>query len=159
MRCFTDKNKDKWEIEITVGTAKRVKADCGVDLINITDFAKQTGDEETPLETLMNDPALVVDVLFSLCYKQVAERGINGDAFGELFDYETIQGAVSALVEEIINFTPPVRRKVLMKMYEQGQRVMGEAELEAEKILENPEFEKEVEAFMKSSINTQESSE
>lgn len=159
MHCFTDKNKDKWEIEITVGTAKRVKADCGVDLINITDFAKQTGDEETPLETLMNDPMLVVEVLYSLCRNQAASKGITGEAFGELFDYETIQSAVSALVEEIINFTPPVKRKVLIKMYEQGQRVMGEAEREAEKILESPEFEKEVEAFMKSSINTQESSE
>jgi hypothetical protein len=135
-----------------------VKADCGVDLINITDFAKKV-EEETPLESLMNDPMLVVEVLYSLCRNQAASKGITGEAFGELFDYETIQGAVAALVEEIINFTPPVKRKVLMKMYEQGQRVMGEAEKEAEKILENPEFEKEVEAFMKSSINTQESSE
>ena len=157
MKKFTDKNKNDWILNLTVGTAKRVKADCGVDLINIIDV--QTGAAKSVLEELAANPILLVDVLFSLCRKQAEERGIDDFAFADIFDGETIQNASEALVEEIINFSPPVTQKILMKIYAKNKEVMGENEKELEAILESPEFDKDLEAFMKSSIGTPESSE
>ena len=157
MKKFTDKNKNDWILNLTVGTAKRVKADCGIDLINIIDI--KTGAEKSILEELATNPILLVDVLFSLCRKQAEEKGIDDFAFADIFDGETIQNASEALVEEIINFSPPVTKKILMKIYEKNKQVMGENEKELEAILESPEFDKDLEAFMKSSTDMQESSE
>ena len=157
MKKFTDKKENEWILELTVGSAKRVKADCGIDLIDIIDV--KTGLQKSPLEELADNPMLLVDVLFSMCRKQAEERNIDDESFAELFDGEVIQDAISALVEEIINFSPPVRRKVLQKIYDKNRQLMGETEKEIESIISNPEFDSDLEAYMKSSIVSPESSE
>lgn len=153
MQKFKDKKENEWILELTVGSAKRVKLDCGVDLINITDF--DAADKKSPLEELAENPFLMVDVLFSLCRKQAEEKGIDDIAFGGLFDFETVQDAVDALVQEIINFTPPVRRKLLQKIYDKNKQIMGETEKQADELMGSPEFDKDLETLMKSSTELQ----
>lgn len=157
MQKFKDKKENEWILELTVGSAKRVKLDCGVDLINITDFDAEG--KKSSLEELSENPFLMIDVLFSLCRKQAEEKGFDDTAFGELFDFQTVQDAVDALVQEIINFTPPVRRKLLQKIYEKNKQLMGETEKQADALMENPEFDKDLETLMKSSTEWQASSE
>ena len=40
MKTFTDKNKKAWTIELTVGSARRVKADTTIDLFNVISLEK-----------------------------------------------------------------------------------------------------------------------
>lgn len=152
MNCFNDKTGRKWNLELTVGSAKYVKASCGVDLINIISFDEKNQTEHSTLEMLVNDPCLLVSVLFCLCEKQAKESDIDGDAYAELFSGETIEKAIDALVEEIINFSPPMRRKVLLKMYQTSQNLMGEMFDDLEKRLETPEFQASLEEVLRSSF-------
>jgi hypothetical protein len=158
MQTFTDKNNDKWDIELNVGTARKVLSECKIDLINVLDFDEQK-QEKSVLEKLADDPILLVDVLYCLCSTQARERNLDDFAFASLFSAETIVQATECLMEEIINFSPPVTKKILMKIYTKNKQVMGENEKELEAILESPEFDKDLEAFMKSSTDMQESSE
>ena len=48
MQSFLDKNKKKWTIEINVGNARKVKAECNIDLINAIDFS--AGSEKNVLQ-------------------------------------------------------------------------------------------------------------
>lgn len=159
MNFFEDKTGQKWMLDLTVGSAKRVKAACDVDLINIVNFDESSNAPST-LEVLVNDPCLLVQVLYTLCEKQIAERGIDGEGFAELFSGETVEKAIDALIEEIINFTPPMRRKMLSKIYQTSQNLMGKMADDLEKTLDNPEFQTVLEEqLMKSFIVSQESSE
>lgn len=156
MHCFIDKNNTKWNIELNVGTAKRVLAETGVDLVNILDF---DGDkkEKSVLEKLSDDPCLLVDVLFSLCREQAKERSVDDFTFATLFDGETVVKATDVLMEEIISFSPPVRQKVLNKIYQTTKSLTGKMEMEVEKVLNDPEFEKHLEEELQNlSIASQE---
>lgn len=157
MHCFIDKNNTKWNIELNVGTARRVLAETGVDLINVLDFdAKKQ--EHNILETLSDNPCTLVDVLFSLCREQAKESGVDDFAFATLFDGDTIIKATDALLEEIISFSPPVKRKVLTKIYETSKSLTGKMEIEVNNILEDPKFTEQLEEeFMKLSTTAQES--
>ena len=144
MQTFTDKNGECWSVELNVGTARKVLADTGVDLINVLDFDEKK-QEKNVLEKLADDPQLLVDVLFSLCSVQVKERNLDDFAFATLFSGETVLQATECLMEEIINFSPPVRQKVLRKIHQTGKDLMGKMEEEVDKALASPEFTKIIE--------------
>ena len=151
MQTFTDKNNDKWNIEINVGTARKVLSECNVDLINVLDFDEQK-QEKSVLEKLADDPILLVDVLYCLCSTQAKERNLDDFAFATLFSADTIVQATECLMEEIINFSPPVRQKVLRKIHQTGKNLMGEMEKKVEELLESPEFNKSIEEEFRNSF-------
>ena len=142
MQTFKDKNGTLWHIELNVGTAKKVKADCGVDLIEIISVDNNV--ETTVFEKLSRDVGLLVDVLFSLCSIEAKERGVDAEAFAGLFIGETIETSTDALINEIINFSPPIRRKMLTRVWEMSSDLMGKMEKDAEALLKSPEFEQEL---------------
>ena len=73
------------------------------------------------------------------------------------FDGETVVRATDALMEEIISFSPPVRQKVLNKIYQTSKSLTGKMEMEVEKVLNDPEFEKHLEEELQNlSIGSQE---
>jgi hypothetical protein len=139
MHCFNDKNGQQWTLDLTVGSARRVKAACNVDLINLVNFDENTS-EASELERLVSDPCLLVSVVYTLCEKQAVERSLDGEAFADVFSGETIENAINALIEEIISFSPPMRRKMLAKMYQTSQNLMGKMSEDMERTLEDPEF-------------------
>ena len=155
MHCFVDKNNTKWSIELNVGTAKRVLAETNVDLINVLDFDEKK-QEQNVLEKLSDDPCLLVDVLYCLCREQAKELGVDDFAFASLFTGETIIQATDALLEEIISFSPPVKQKVLKKIYETSKSITGKMETEVGNLLNDPKFTEQLEEeFMKLSTTVQ----
>ena len=159
MKTFKDKNKNDWTIELTIGSARRVKADTEIDLINAISLEKD-GASISEIEKLINNPFKLVDVLFSLCRNQAEKNSISDVDFADLFDADAIEAAANALVEEIILFSPAAKRKALMKLYQTAQRIAAKNEAELEKILESDELEPQIEeALKKSYIDSPESSE
>ena len=159
MICFNDKTGKQWTIDLNLGTAKRVKAECGVDLINIINFDKN-GVDTTILQQLSDDAYLLVSVLFSLCKKQVAEFGLDEDSFAEVFDAEAIENAVDALIKEIINFSQPVKKKMLTLIYEKTRNFKARAEQHLDSLISSKEFQDGMEEQLNKLLtNTQESSE
>lgn len=150
MQTFKDKNGELWHIELNVGSAKRVKAECNVNLIDVI-VVNENDVETTVFEQLSNDIELLVDVLFTLCRNEASGRGMNAEDFASCFDGETVEKSCDALISEIINFSPPIRRKTLTKIWKMSTDLMGEMEQKVDTILESPEFESEIKSqFSKS---------
>lgn len=157
MKTFNDKNKKAWRIELTVGSARRVKADTGIDLVNIVAIGNQGKASSEALEKLIDDPFALVDVLYSLCAPQAEKENVGPEAFAELFDAPAIEAATTALVEEIINFFPPTKKKAVEKIYKIAQEVAAKNEAKLTELLNSPELEKEIENKLSSlSINAPE---
>lgn len=158
MHSFQDKNGKKWNIELNVGTAKRVKSECGIDLVNVITMSRDGKAQASALERLAEDPILLVDVLFSLCKEQAKEFEIDDFAFAELFNADAVEQASNALMEEIINFSQPAKRKALTRIYRTAKDFAARMDKQLEQILESPELDAEIEsALTKSFGNTPES--
>lgn len=159
MRTFNDKNKKAWTLELTVGSARRVKADTTVDLVNIISLDGDGKASMKALEKLIEDPFALVDVIFSLCRPQAEKENITDADFADLLNADAIEAAANALVEEIINFTPAAKRKALTKIHEIAQRIAAKNEAMLDQVLGSDQLEKEIEKQLNVSFtNTPESS-
>ena len=118
MKKFADRNDVKWDIDITVGTLKRVRAALDVDLFKITD------DKFALMQEILNDPVLLVDILFIVCEQQVEERGMTDVQFGESLDGDTLFSAMNSFIEGMTDFFPERRgREALKKLMSKGREV------------------------------------
>lgn len=107
MSKFKDTEGREWSIRIDVNAVKRVKEDCAVELL---DIAK--GDANAIAVVLAN-PAILINVLFSVCKPQAEKLGITGEEFASGVVGDVIETATTALIEGIADFFPASRRKVL----------------------------------------------
>ena len=159
MNCFNDRNGKQWTLDLNVGSAMRVKAETGFDIVNVIQI-DDNGTDTTSLQKLSDDVFLMVSVLYSLCKQQVTDAGLSDEEFAECFDATTVESALDALVREIINFSQPMKKKMLALIYEKTQSFRAKAEQHLEKVLESKEFENELEGQLNSLLtNSQESSE
>lgn len=149
MTKFNDKKNKTWSLELTVGSARRVKDETGVNLLNMISFESDGKASIAELEKLIKDPFALVNVLFALCATQAKEADISGEDFAELFDADAIEAAANALIEEIINFSPAAKRKALTKIYQTTQRIAAREEAELEKMLNDENLDAKVEKEMK----------
>ncbi len=110
MTKFKDNLGKSWSIELTVGSARRMKELISVDIMQIID-----GD--ALLVRINRDPALVCDMLYCICKPQADERKIDDQAFGELIGgFDIIIAARKALFEEIVNFFPAEKPMIMRQM-------------------------------------------
>lgn len=152
MKTFTDKKNRKWELELNVGSARRVKDETGVNMLNLLSLESNGRASTEPLEKLIDDPFALVNVLCVLCRKQAEKENISDEEFAEIFDADVIEAATNALIEEIINFSPAAKRKALTKFYQTAQRIAAEKEAELDKLLNDGSLEAKIEEEMKKSF-------
>jgi hypothetical protein len=108
MGVFRDKTGVEWHVDVTVSSLRRVRdGGLGVDLLDISDQEKGVATQ------LVDDPILLVGVLYEICRPEVASRGLTATQFGELFDGSAIDGAVDALLESLTGFIPRHRGRVM----------------------------------------------
>jgi len=98
VREFKDNQDRAWKLQITIGSAKRVRDLLGVDIL-----APEQG-EPPLLVRLGTDEILLCDVLYCLIKPQADEKGISDEAFGESLGGEAITHAVEALYGELVDF-------------------------------------------------------
>ena len=157
MNSFKDKNGKLWTIEVNLGTARKVMSGCGVDLLHLIDIDAEKTDL-TGLDKIASDPFLLFQVIFILCEQQVRDAGIGEEEFAELFDSDSIQAATDSLVQEVINFSQPAKRKMLTVVYKRMVAFREEQSRHLEEILDSEEFEREVSERLSSyALNSQES--
>lgn len=135
MKSFEDRNGQTWNLEITVGSLKRVRDLAGVNLADL-------GEGEV-LERLGRDPVLLGDVLFALCKLQADERGVGDEQFGAALAGDAVEQATTALLEELADFFPSRRRTLLRKALAKMKRIEDLAIDAAEARLDADEMEKE----------------
>ncbi len=96
MKSFRDTQGRTWDVEITFGTAIRVKTETGVDLLDLPTTQKCLQD--------LQDPFLLGQVLYQVCRRQADERSIPPENFWDGFNADVIHDATDALIEETIFF-------------------------------------------------------
>lgn len=105
LRTFTDNTNRQWILEINVPLRRQVLIDTKFDL-----FAVVEPEQLARLE----DPELLVEVLYSLCAEQADKNGVTPAQFGRSLVGDAIDSASEALMEAIADFFPR-RRRTLMR--------------------------------------------
>ena len=162
MKSFTDNTGRTWTLAVNVGTIKRVRALCDVNLANIITISGTTPKVDL-LERLGNDPVLLVDVLYAAVKPEADTKGVSDQEFGQAMSGDAIEMATTALLDEVIDFFPETKRKVFRKILDATRRfeTKGKAALQA--LLDDPALDGKIDAALAqlttSSGNSQESPE
>jgi len=136
MRNFTDSTGRSWTIAINVNAIKRVRALVQVDLLEAADGRL--------IEKLVSDPVLLCDVIYALCKEQADAAGIDDEAFGRAMAGDAIDAAVTALLEELVDFFPLARRRVLGKALAKLRQLEATAMTTAETQLDDPALDRKL---------------
>ena len=158
MKSFKDKDGKSWIIEVNVRQVRKIRALLNIDLANMIQFDAANGKPNTELlDRLSNDPCLLVDVIYALCKDQADTLNITDEQFGENMNGDTVEAATVALLEEMIDFFPEAKRRVLRVILNQAEALTRQMQETAAAVLENPEFQETLKKqLMKSSTNVPE---
>jgi hypothetical protein len=146
MKTFTDNTGRVWTVALNVGTLKRVRALCEVDLMQAV--------EGKLVEKLIADPVLLCDVLYAVCKEEAEKQNVSDEDFGRGLGGDAIDSATTALLEELVDFFPQRRREVLRKALEKMQSLQEKSVRAAMVFLESPELDRRVEKAIASVLPT-----
>ena len=162
MKSFTDNTGRTWTLAVNVGTIKRVRALCDVNLANIITISGTTPKVDL-LERLGNDPVLLVDVLYAAVKPEADTKGISDQEFGQAMSGDAIEMATTALLDEVIDFFPETKRKVFRKILDATRRFEAKSKAALQTLLDDPALDGKIDAalaqLMTSSGNSPESQE
>jgi len=140
MHRFNDNEGRTWIISVTVDAIKRVRALCGVDLLEAIDGKL--------LERLVTDPITLCDCIYALCKPQADEQGVSDEDFGRAMAGDCLEQATEALLEDLVDFFPQRRRDLLRGALSKLKAVEARALDLAEQHLLGPELDERVEALL-----------
>ena len=146
MTTFNDRDGVAWDLDLTIAGARKLKSRLDFDIDNVVTFDPKAG--KSTLERLSTDIELLFNVIYVLCEKQCRDKGLSEEDFAAGFDGDIIEKATDALLEEIINFTPPQKRKVLLKLRQLGKQRSEQLGQMLDEILEDPKYQEELQERM-----------
>lgn len=142
MKVFTDKLNRKWEISLTIGSAKRVLDRQGVNLLEI-----EKGDP--PLLTRIGtEEFLLAEILAILLEKQFEKAGINAEEIYDTFDDVTLCEAQNAFYEELIDFFRNRGRNDREKAVKKQMEMIQAGIRAVEEKIDKMDVEKEIAGIM-----------
>ena len=158
MKSFTDNTGRTWTLAVNVGTIKRVRALCDVNLANIITIDSGTTPKVDLLERLGSDPVLLVDVLYAAIKPEADAKGITDEDFGRAMAGDAIEIATTALLDEIIDFFPETKRRVFRKILDATRRFETRGKDVLQALLDDPaldgKIDEALEQLMTSSGNS-----
>jgi len=140
MSSFKDNQGRSWQIAVTINTVKRVRSLLDIDLLAIVDGKL--------LERLVNDPVLLVDVLYAVVKPYADEEGISDADFGDALAGDAIDAATTALLEGLADFFPQRRRELLHRALGKLREVEARAMDLAEEKLADPSLDLEIQRIL-----------
>jgi len=160
MKFFRDTTGRQWQLSVTAGTMKRVQALCGVNLYQIIELDDDS--KTSLLERLASDPILLVDVLYAVCKPQADQLHVSDSDFGEAMSGQTIDDASDALLQEIVDFFPEVKRQAMTRVLSAARRLRTAQEKQLMDLMQDPDFDRKIDSALQklnlSSGSSQESS-
>ena len=138
MKTFVDNAGRTWTVAINVDAIKRVRDLSSVNLLEVI--------EGKLLEKLIGDPILLCDVIYSVCKPEADAKSITDVDFGRAMAGDAIDGATTALLEELVDFFPQGRRRVLSKALAKLRKFETAALNAVEVRLDSPELDKRLAA-------------
>lgn len=98
MKKFHDKTGREWSIDLSFGLWRRIKADCGIDLL---DVAMPDGKALQQLSRL----EVLAEVLWAYVADQAASAGITREQFWDALDGAAVHAGVFAIVGDLEDFS------------------------------------------------------
>jgi hypothetical protein len=138
MKTFCDNAGRNWTVQINVDTIKRVRDLAKVNLLEVV--------EGKLLERLVSDPVLLCDLIYCVCQPEADAKNVSDEDFGRAMAGDAIDGATTALLEELVDFFPQGKRRVLGKALAKLRSLESAALTAVEARLESPELEKRMAA-------------
>ena len=142
MKTFVDNAGRTWTVQVNVDAVRRVRDLAGVNLLEVI--------EGKLIERLVADPILLCDVIFALCKPEAQTKNISDVDFGRSMAGDAIDLATTALLEELVDFFPQPRRRVLAKALATLKSLQTQAMAAVETRLDSPEMQQALEAQLKS---------
>lgn len=136
MKTFSDNQGRTWTVTINVECIKRVKTLLGVNLLDAI--------EGELVERLVTDPVLLCDCVYAVCKPEAEARGITDEDFGRAMAGDAIEHACTALLEELVDFFPEPKRRVLAKAIERLRQLEAKAIQLASARLDDPQWEAKI---------------
>ncbi|MFO7959002.1 MAG: hypothetical protein R6X33_18100 [Candidatus Brocadiia bacterium] len=127
MQTFTDNEGRTWTLKLTLGSAERVKALVGVDLLEpcLPGDTREGDATDPPLLTrLGTEVALLCDVIFALIKPEADERGVTDEGWAEAMGGDAILEAQKAFYEELVGFFQMLGRRDVVKAAATQQRMI-----------------------------------
>jgi hypothetical protein len=145
MKTFTDNSGKVWTMSVTVDAIKRVRATLAVDLLDAI-----SGEL---IKKIATDPILLCDIIYVVCKPEADAAGITDEQFGRAMAGDAIDRATTSFLEELVDFFPANRRKVLQEAIAK-YHVLEEKLMEyARKAINDPRMEEEMYAQLKQKIS------
>jgi hypothetical protein len=136
MKTFNDNAGRSWTVQVNVDAIKRVRDLAQVNLLEVV--------EGKLLERLIGDPVLLCDVIYCLCKPEADGKSVSDVDFGRAMGGDAIDGATTALLEELVDFFPQAKRRVLAKALAKLRKLESAALAAVETRLDSPELEREM---------------
>ncbi|MCK4603006.1 MAG: hypothetical protein KAU28_11100 [Phycisphaerae bacterium] len=140
MKTFTDNAGRTWTVNVNVDAIKRVKSLLDVNLMGAVDG--------TLLERLVGDPVLLCDIIYCICKTEADAKEISDEDFGRAMAGDAIDHATAALLEELVDFFPSQKRRLLAKALGKLKKLESMALDAAEQKLDSGELEREMQAVL-----------
>jgi hypothetical protein len=109
--------------------------------------------KEGVIDELATNPILLCDVIYAICKPEADKQNITDEQFGQAMAGDAIELATEALLEELVDFFPEAKRRVLRKAMGRFKKMEMKALEVADKYLEDPESEKEMEQEIERLMN------
>jgi hypothetical protein len=138
MKTFTDNAGRVWTVQVNVDAIRRVRDLAQMNLLEVV--------EGKLLERLISDPVLLCDVIYSLCKPEADAKSVSDVDFGKAMGGDAIDGATTALLEELVDFFPQAKRRVLSKALAKLWKLETAALAAVETRLDSPELERQMAA-------------
>jgi hypothetical protein len=100
--AFKDSTGHEWRLALSIGLARQIKNELGVDFGRIEDgrvFAE-----------LGADPYTLAQVLWLFVESQATAAGVTPETFAESLDGDALERATEAVLGAVVLFTPPRMR-------------------------------------------------
>lgn len=146
MRTFVDNSGRTWTISVNVGSVKRMRDLAKVDLMGET-LAVCIG-------KLSDDPLVLTEALWSILLPQAEKLGISQEEFAEAIGGEVIANATDALMDEIVDFFPGPKRKIMRRILDRTRDAEKQMMDRMEQMVDSPEVQKKIDETIESVLNS-----
>lgn len=137
MRNFTDNDGRTWKLEVNTFTLMRVRDELEFDLLDVKNGKV--------FFSLADNPAILCEVIWILIEKEAGGQSVDQESFFRSMYGDPIDLAITALMEEIVNFfRKPAQRAVLSKALEKVRMAEDIAIEIADQKLDDPKIMEEI---------------
>ena len=146
MKTFVDNANRTWTVAVNVGAVKRMRDLAKFDLMG-NDLARSIGQ-------LSDDPVVLVDVLWAIVFPQAEKLAVSQEEFAEAIAGDAISFATDALLEEIVDFFPGPKRKLMRQILDRTKAAEKKMLERLEEMVNSPEVQKQIDAEVESVLNS-----